>query len=119
MINNPTRYLMSYLGLDPYSNVSSESVVLQLHDIENALSNILAMIFWTGEEDNTLTDVDMTQLLVGGHVALDPWYLEYSRSREDDQAEAGTIPVLVQGDATINQQDASNVRLNVRGPTNY
>jgi hypothetical protein len=48
---------MSYLGLDPSANVSSESVVLQLHDIENALSNILAMIFWTGEEDNSLARI--------------------------------------------------------------
>ncbi|KAJ7364540.1 hypothetical protein DFH08DRAFT_1016976 [Mycena albidolilacea] len=106
------QYLMSYLGLDPSANVSSESVVLQLHDIENALSNILAMIFWTGEEDNSLTGEDMTQLLAGGHVALDPWYLKYSHSAGLEQAEAGTIPVLLSGRATINQQDASNVRLN-------
>ncbi|KAF8152683.1 hypothetical protein K438DRAFT_1987837 [Mycena galopus ATCC 62051] len=39
-------YLMTYLGLNPFVNVSS---VVSLHDIENALSSLLAMIFWTGE----------------------------------------------------------------------
>ncbi|KAJ7189508.1 hypothetical protein GGX14DRAFT_609220 [Mycena pura] len=38
-------YLMSYLGLDP-ANTSAPA--LQLHDIENALSNLVAMLFWTG-----------------------------------------------------------------------
>ncbi|KAJ7191967.1 hypothetical protein GGX14DRAFT_596713 [Mycena pura] len=38
-------YLMSYLRLDPFANTSSPA--LQLHDIENALSNVVAMLFWT------------------------------------------------------------------------
>ncbi|KAJ7187469.1 hypothetical protein GGX14DRAFT_485502 [Mycena pura] len=39
-------YLMSYLGIDPFANTSAHA--LQLHDIENAVSNLVAMLFWTG-----------------------------------------------------------------------
>lgn len=45
---------MTYLGLNPFVNVSS-AVVVQLHDIENALSNLLAVTFWIGEGAFTLT----------------------------------------------------------------
>ncbi|KAJ7192329.1 hypothetical protein GGX14DRAFT_595892 [Mycena pura] len=45
--NNPIgEYLMSYLGTDPFANTSVPA--LQLHDIENVLSNLVAMLFWRG-----------------------------------------------------------------------
>jgi hypothetical protein len=50
MFNSGPRYLMSSLGLNPFVNVSStESVVLKLHDLENALANVVAISFWAGE----------------------------------------------------------------------
>ncbi|KAJ7210691.1 hypothetical protein GGX14DRAFT_394336 [Mycena pura] len=68
---NGSRYLMSYLGLNPYANTSG--AVLQLHNVENALSNLAAMLFWTV---------------------------------------AGIPPKLSSGNATITQQETSQVRLN-------
>ncbi|KAJ7192333.1 hypothetical protein GGX14DRAFT_595902 [Mycena pura] len=52
--NTIEEYLMSYLGTDPFANTSAP--VLQLHNIENALSNLVAMLFWTG-----------------GHITVDQW----------------------------------------------
>ncbi|KAJ6526394.1 hypothetical protein B0H19DRAFT_1084493 [Mycena capillaripes] len=90
-------YLMSYLGLDPFANSTSQPVVLKLHDIENALSNLLALVFW-----------------IAGHVKVDPWYLKYSQSADVESVTTeGTVPVLVSGTATIIQQEPSlYVRLN-------
>jgi hypothetical protein len=48
-VDNFCRYLMSSLGLDPYTNLTAQPVVLQLYEIENALSNLLAMVFWIGK----------------------------------------------------------------------
>ncbi|KAF8193156.1 hypothetical protein K438DRAFT_1829199 [Mycena galopus ATCC 62051] len=86
-------YLMSYLDLDLHVNPSSG---LQLHDIENALSNLLAMIFWTA-----------------GHVELNPWYIKYSLNVDNGVSEAETVPGLNSGNTTITQQETSHVRLSL------
>jgi hypothetical protein len=50
IIDSVARYLMTTLGLNPYLDVSSSKpVVLQLHDVENALANVVAMTFWAGD----------------------------------------------------------------------
>ncbi|KAJ7191489.1 hypothetical protein GGX14DRAFT_600487 [Mycena pura] len=89
---NGGRFLMSYLGIDPFVNTSD--MVLQLHDIENALSNLVALLFWTG-----------------GHITPDPWYTRYALTR-DVHFVGGIPPQLVAGNATINQQEALQIRLN-------
>ncbi|KAF7376809.1 hypothetical protein MSAN_00098300 [Mycena sanguinolenta] len=86
-------YLMSYLGLDPFANATS--VTLKLHNIENALASVLAMVFWGV-----------------GHVQVNPWYIKYSDS-PDGQPEAGTVPELVAGTTIIMQEKASSVQLNL------
>ncbi|KAJ7331077.1 hypothetical protein DFH08DRAFT_940257, partial [Mycena albidolilacea] len=92
--NSGPRYLMSSLGLNPLVDVSStEPVVLKLHDLENALANLVAISFWTG-----------------GHIQPDPWYLNYSTSRSFG-TEPATLPVLSSG-STIIHQDIASVRLN-------
>ncbi|KAJ7229942.1 hypothetical protein GGX14DRAFT_581646 [Mycena pura] len=79
--DNPLgEYLMSYLGIEPFANTSA-----QLHDIENALSNLVAMLFWTG-----------------GHVTVDQWYTGGD----------GILPKLAPGNATIIQQETLQIRLN-------
>ncbi|KAJ6615026.1 hypothetical protein B0H10DRAFT_110761 [Mycena sp. CBHHK59/15] len=45
MFSGIDEYLMTYLKLDPLSNSTS---VLNLHDIENGLSTLAALIFWLG-----------------------------------------------------------------------
>ncbi|KAJ6474834.1 hypothetical protein C8R45DRAFT_1010680 [Mycena sanguinolenta] len=94
-VGSGSEYLMTYLGLDPFANVSS-AVVVQLHDIENALSNLLAMIFW-----------------MAGHMKLDPWDMEYTYdiTNGDNGVEIGAVPVLVSSTVTVVQQDTSHVRL--------
>ncbi|KAF7330652.1 hypothetical protein MSAN_02450400 [Mycena sanguinolenta] len=87
----PEEYLMTYLGLNPLTNVSS---VVSLHDIENALSNLVAMIFWTA-----------------GHVQVNPWYIKYSLDPNGDVPDAGAFPVLDSGNATILQLETTQVRL--------
>ncbi|KAJ7868157.1 hypothetical protein B0H13DRAFT_1897248 [Mycena leptocephala] len=89
---NVEEYLMTTLGLNPYLDVSSSKpVVLQLHDVENALANVVAMTFWAGI-----------------HVQPDPWYIKYSASGR----KLGTVPVPAAGN-TIIQQEITRVRLNV------
>jgi hypothetical protein len=39
---------MTFLGLDPSADPSVNPQILKLHDIENALSNLAAMLFWIG-----------------------------------------------------------------------
>ncbi|KAJ7111265.1 hypothetical protein C8R44DRAFT_856600 [Mycena epipterygia] len=46
-------YLMQQLGLNPYNN--STSNILYLHDIENALSDLVASLFWIGGHVKTPT----------------------------------------------------------------
>ncbi|KAJ6481908.1 hypothetical protein C8R45DRAFT_1076052 [Mycena sanguinolenta] len=91
-LRNVDEYLMSYLGLDPFTNMSS--VVLQLHEIENAVANLVAMVFWTA-----------------GHIKLDSWYIEYSDT-DTGAVETGTLPVLVSGNPTIIEEQVSYARLN-------
>ncbi|KAF7334800.1 hypothetical protein MSAN_02366600 [Mycena sanguinolenta] len=55
-------YLMSYLGLDPFANATS--VTLKLHNIENALASVLAMVFW-GEYSFLTTTHDKTLAWIG------------------------------------------------------
>ncbi|KAJ7690286.1 hypothetical protein B0H14DRAFT_2652463 [Mycena olivaceomarginata] len=82
-------YLMTFLGLDPSADPSVNPQILKLHDIENALSNLAAMLFW-----------------IGGHMRPDPWYTAYSGYRERQ----GTVPVLLSG-KTIVQQNILRLRL--------
>ncbi|KAJ7217259.1 hypothetical protein GGX14DRAFT_541785 [Mycena pura] len=85
-----SEYLMSYLGLDPYANTSAPA--LQLHNIENAVSNLVAMLFWTG-----------------GHIIPDQWY-----TRHLIQFAQGEIPPkLAVGNATIIRQETLQTRLNL------
>ncbi|KAJ7193131.1 hypothetical protein GGX14DRAFT_593206 [Mycena pura] len=87
-----SRYLMSYLGLDPFANTSAP--VVQLHNFENALSNLVAILFW-----------------MGGHMSLDQWYTSYSLS-VDGSSQGGVPPKLVAGNATIIQEETLQIRLN-------
>ncbi|KAJ7190386.1 hypothetical protein GGX14DRAFT_605978 [Mycena pura] len=95
-------YLMSYLGLDPFANTSAPA--LQLHDIENALSNLVAMLFWTAED---------TQPFRGGHVTVDQWYTTYLISMNAFTG-AGIPPKIGAGNATIIQQETLQIRLNAK-----
>ncbi|KAF8186112.1 hypothetical protein K438DRAFT_1836054 [Mycena galopus ATCC 62051] len=83
-------YLMSYLSLNPFGNVTS---TVLLHEIENALSSLLAMLFWTA-----------------GHVELDPWYRQYTGNLVGLIPEA-VAPVLMSGMATLHEQETTHVRL--------
>ncbi|KAJ7202106.1 hypothetical protein GGX14DRAFT_463837, partial [Mycena pura] len=85
-------YLMSHLGLDPFANTSG--LILQVHDIENALSNLVAMLFWTG-----------------GHITVDQWYTRYLPSLDGSMRDR-IPPKLVAGNATIIQQETLQIRLN-------
>ncbi|KAJ6475437.1 hypothetical protein C8R45DRAFT_1159470 [Mycena sanguinolenta] len=93
MLTTGVRYLMSALGLDPYTDKPSpEPVVLKLHDIENALSILIATLFWTGS-----------------HIQLDPLYMKYSAP-----SYSGGVtqpPVLPSGSTTV-EQEIARVRLN-------
>jgi hypothetical protein len=45
------RYMMEYLDIDPIQSVSdNSSFTLHLHDIENALSSVVATLFWIGKD---------------------------------------------------------------------
>ncbi|KAJ7819968.1 hypothetical protein B0H13DRAFT_2452399 [Mycena leptocephala] len=43
-------FLTGYLDIDPFSNLNDPQAVLNLHEIENALSALVATLFWTGEQ---------------------------------------------------------------------
>ncbi|KAF8186116.1 hypothetical protein K438DRAFT_1936834 [Mycena galopus ATCC 62051] len=91
---NPVEeYLMSYLGLNPFANVTS---VVSLHEIENALSSLLAMFFWTA-----------------GHVELDPWYRQYTVAILEDRVQTieGIVPVLIPGNANLLDQETTHSNL--------
>ncbi|KAJ7875789.1 hypothetical protein B0H13DRAFT_1893953 [Mycena leptocephala] len=80
---------------------SSQQVqVLELHDIENALSSLLAMVFWTGT-----------------HIEFNPGYIH----RNPLFGDPGIIPILTSGNTTILQQEASHVQLNkqIYGDSGY
>ncbi|KAJ6525232.1 hypothetical protein DFH09DRAFT_1095708 [Mycena vulgaris] len=96
-IGNVNEYLMTYLGLDPLDNTS---LVLQLHDIENALSSLVAMTFW----------IDI-YVLPGGNIQLDSLVTQNS-FLDFTSRESGTIPVLA-SNHTVIQQEIPRVRLNI------
>ncbi|KAJ7080252.1 hypothetical protein C8R44DRAFT_862910 [Mycena epipterygia] len=87
-------YLMSSLNLNPLSNTSSSSLILKLHDIENALSALSATIFW-----------------IGGHMQPDSLSIRFSSPSGFQDPRPGTVPVLAAG-ITIIQQEMTHVRLN-------
>jgi hypothetical protein len=62
---------MQYLNLDPRS---SESPVLKLHDIENALSALSATLFWIGKELISLLQV-CEFIFLEGHICSPTIYL--------------------------------------------
>ncbi|KAJ6602731.1 hypothetical protein DFH09DRAFT_1125418, partial [Mycena vulgaris] len=95
LFSNIDEYLMTYLGLNPLSNSSS---VLELHGIENALSALVATLFW-----------------IGGHIEPDATVIKYSALSEQfgqGSHELGTYPILLAGNTQI-QQGVSLVRLNI------
>ncbi|KAJ7019086.1 hypothetical protein C8F04DRAFT_353328 [Mycena alexandri] len=95
MSNGITQYLESYLGLDEIEsllNPSMKSKRLMLHDIENALSNLLAMTFW-----------------IGANIHPDPWYMRFSDFSSLDPKQ-GTSPVVASS-KTILQQETLRLRL--------
>ncbi|KAF7378111.1 hypothetical protein MSAN_00235300 [Mycena sanguinolenta] len=96
-VNFVDEYLMSDLGLDPFANATS--TVLKLHDIENTIANMLAMVFWSATR-----------------IKANPWYIKYSilatgSISADNGLESGAVPELATGTTTI-MQETSRVRLN-------
>jgi hypothetical protein len=114
---------MTSLGLDPISNSSSEALVLELHNIENTLSHLMALIFWIGESSPSNFHIfGVVHDKLGGHVQPDALTMNNSNnfvdiydstSNDTSTYRPRTPPVLVAGNTTI-QQDISLVRLNVR-----
>ncbi|KAJ7767682.1 hypothetical protein B0H16DRAFT_1882409 [Mycena metata] len=77
------KYLMNYLNLDPYADGVAEKI-LELHDIENALSSLVAMLFW------------IAPMLVGGTTAI---LQDFPRLRLDSSlaiASLGMIASIIQ-----------------------
>ncbi|KAJ6557620.1 hypothetical protein B0H19DRAFT_1070260 [Mycena capillaripes] len=95
---NPSRvdgYL--HTSLEQYLETPpSNDAVLKLHDIENALSGLLAMSFW-----------------LGGHVQPDSISMRYAISGNyGNRSEVGVAPALLTGNA-VTQQETLRVRLNM------
>ncbi|KAJ7142615.1 hypothetical protein C8R44DRAFT_725953 [Mycena epipterygia] len=92
-------YLMSQLGLNPVSGSdSASSQTLKLHDIENALSNLVSSVFW-----------------IGAHVQLPPLAQQFGENNFSETS-ATRIPVdppgLVSGEALL-QQVSTAARINI------
>jgi hypothetical protein len=112
---------MATLGLDPSSNL--DPLVLKLHDIENALSRLVALIFWIGNfffvfQMTCRVDLDIDS---GGHVKPDTLTMTHSdnvgtpfdNTNDGSVYVARTPPILVSDTATV-CQDGLLVQLNVR-----
>ncbi|KAJ7610620.1 hypothetical protein DFH06DRAFT_171956 [Mycena polygramma] len=94
-------YIMEALGLDPSwiqsGSVTSLPPVLYLHDIENALSSLLASYFW-----------------MVGHIRLQPLMVKYGVDYIDGAAAKRKTPVLTDSNTSVNQmQLASRLNINV------
>jgi hypothetical protein len=60
---------MEYLELDP---ISTDKPVLNLHDIENAVSALVATSFWIGSHPHSILYVFLTSCCrQGGHIMSD------------------------------------------------
>ncbi|KAJ7692693.1 hypothetical protein B0H17DRAFT_1132929 [Mycena rosella] len=89
------RYLMGYLDIDPMENVS-EVTSLRLHEVENALSSLVATVFW-----------------IGGHIHPDVIQLDHTADTiEGVSYDPGIPPELVVG-STILGQEQLFVRLEI------
>ncbi|KAJ7142380.1 hypothetical protein C8R44DRAFT_846434 [Mycena epipterygia] len=93
-------YLMEKLGLDPSwirsGVVSAPASELHLHDVENALSALLASYFW-----------------IAGHIQLPPLVTNYSVD-ENGTIATGDPPVLSVGSTVVDRiEPAARLNLNV------
>ncbi|KAJ6509820.1 hypothetical protein DFH09DRAFT_1198507 [Mycena vulgaris] len=109
-MSKTAQYLMEQLNLNPTwisSNTASTSTpVLYLHDIENAISSLIASIFWIAGHINpgSITTKYSTNIKQPGEVAIGP-FLRYQQS---DQ------PVLLAENVALYQtQSACRLELNV------
>ncbi|KAJ7347819.1 hypothetical protein DFH08DRAFT_808594 [Mycena albidolilacea] len=92
-------YLMDWLGLDPSWIASGVDVtsgpVLKLHDIENALANLMASMFW-----------------IASHIHQPSLIQKYDIFEKDSQE--GSAPVLSSGTVEIQVvQSAARLNLNI------
>ncbi|KAJ7488819.1 hypothetical protein FB451DRAFT_678936 [Mycena latifolia] len=100
LLSWPDVYLIEHLGLDPISAVTNISLTpgptLYVHDIENALSALVASLFW-----------------IAGHIHPTPLAMKYgSNSVQDTGDSAMQPPILSASNATL-YQDVSGARLNL------
>ncbi|KAJ7610615.1 hypothetical protein DFH06DRAFT_1485488 [Mycena polygramma] len=94
-------YLMETLGLDPSwiqsGSVTSLPPALYIHDIENALSSLLASHFW-----------------IVGHIHLRPLMVKYGFDENGDNPDKRDTPVLAASSTTVKRiQPATRLNLNV------
>ncbi|KAF7375766.1 hypothetical protein MSAN_00466200 [Mycena sanguinolenta] len=85
--------LMQYLNIDPLSN---STISLQLHDIENGLSSIMATIFW-----------------IGGHIPPDSIALRSTAANISGVVTPAYLPPVLAAGTTTVQLASIRVRLNV------
>jgi hypothetical protein len=106
---------MDELGLDPSwistRNASTLDSILELHNIENSLSTLVAAIFWIGPFSLLPTGAMLILSLSAGHITprsnLLKDYTYYTHS--------GTIvPPTSFANSTVIQQISSYCRLDVR-----
>ncbi|KAF8214817.1 hypothetical protein K438DRAFT_2138348 [Mycena galopus ATCC 62051] len=109
-------YLMENLDLDPSwiksGEVSTQSTTLHLHEIENALSSLIASYFWMGSYQ-FLKDSDQQLILISavGHIRPGPLMIKYGVDENGNPA-MNQPPVLSEASVTVIQTEPA-IRLNV------
>jgi hypothetical protein len=112
---------MQQLGLKPVdSSNPAEGIsqpppgsgeLLHLHDIENAISNLAASIFWIGKSFISNLISSETDILIGGNVH--PSGLAMEDLEANDDIGPNHTPILSTGSTTV-QQLVADARLDVR-----
>ncbi|KAJ7467499.1 hypothetical protein FB451DRAFT_1258708, partial [Mycena latifolia] len=93
---NIEEYLMGYLDINPLDDDSEGPSILALHEIENALSALVATMFW-----------------IGGHIQPERLQLTHTVDTiEGESYDPGAPPELMVG-STILQQEQLFVRLDI------
>ncbi|KAF7341200.1 hypothetical protein MVEN_01855200 [Mycena venus] len=88
-------YLMGYLDIDPLGNVS-EVPSLRLHEIENALSSLVATVFW-----------------IGGHILPDDVQLNHPADTMEGVSYSPGIPPELEVGGSILEEEQLLVRLEI------
>ncbi|KAF7363029.1 hypothetical protein MVEN_00654700 [Mycena venus] len=109
-------YLMEILDLDPYwiksGEVTTQPTTLHLHEIENALSSLIASYFWMGSY-HSLNGIGHRLILISvvGHIRPGPLMIKYGVDENENPA-MNEPPVLSVGNVAVNQVEHA-VRLNL------